>query len=458
MDKKLYNTGIWAYFILTIMALVFYKERIILLDNAFFLFDIVRTGNFVIHHDRYIAVLTEMFPVVATRLSLPLKWVIMSYSFGFIIWYFVFYVICGNVLKNYRAALVILLLNLLFAAHTYYWGISELPLGMAFMVMVWALATTEKRIPAYLLYPLLIIGIMVAGLSHPLIIFPFFFVSAFVFLSSDMRMNRWLWSGINIVFIITILLKKYIFSDSYESQSMGGLSNFKTLFPNYFNLYSHKHFISNWLSLYYWIPVVLVLITILYIRQKNRLKLILVYGAFAGYTLLINVCFPDGYAPDFYMENLYLPLSLILAVPLVYDVLPALFKPKVASTLFLFILLTGIARIYIQHNFYRDRIDWYRGYLDKYGHEKAIVADNTVPAETLLFPWATCYEFWLLSTLERNKTASILITENVDELSWVCVYTNDFVSKWGVFGYKELNPVYFKFTDSSSHYSIYKER
>ena len=39
MYRKIYKAGIFVYAVLFILSLVFYKERIILLDDAFYLFD-----------------------------------------------------------------------------------------------------------------------------------------------------------------------------------------------------------------------------------------------------------------------------------------------------------------------------------------------------------------------------------------------------------------------------------
>lgn len=459
MDKKLYNIGIWAYPVLIVLAFIFYKERIVLLDNAFFLFDILRTDTFIIHHDRYIAILTELFPVIAANMSLPLKWVVMSYSFGFIIWYFVFYVICGYVLKNYKLGLVLLLLSVLFATHTFYWGISELPLGMACMLPVWALAIDrDRKIAPYLLYPMLITGVFIAGLSHPLIVFPFFFVSAFVFLSSDIKKGKFVLIAVNILFVLSIILKKQVLVDQYEGDSMQVLTNIKSLFPDYFHLYANKRFILNWLSIYYWIPGVGILIIATYINQRKWLKMLLVGSFFIGYTLLINICFPDNYTPEFYIENMYLPLSIFLAMPLVYDVLPQLHKRKLAMPLMVLIIITGLVRIYAQHDFYTNRLDWFRNYTEQYGDEKSIAAFNTVPKDTVIFSWATQYEFWLLSTLENDKTASLMIHDRIEEIAWAWNTRNEFVTIWGLFPYAELNPIYFKFTDSTTKYKIYRER
>src|SRR5690606_8145689 len=125
--------------------------------------------------------------------------------------------------------------------------------------------------------------------------------------------------------------------------------------------------------------------------------------------------------------NLYLPIAIFLGVPLVYDVLPVLYKWRVALPFVILIIVTGLTRIYTKHNFYTDRLDWYRNYIEQYGGEKAIVAYETVPHEIVMFSWATPYEFWLLSTLEKDRTASIVIHKDLDEISWAWDNRDKFV-------------------------------
>lgn len=458
MDKKLYYTGIWAYAVLLVLAVVFYKERTILLDNSLFLFEILKDDGFCVQRYRLIAALPQIFPVLAAKLSLSLKWVMIAYSAGFVIYHVICYLLCGVVLKNYRLGLALLLVNTLLVTHTFFWGLSELLLGISLMFVFFALITdTEKKIPAYILLPLLVIAIVIIALSHPLIVFPFLFSAIYIWLNKQTKVDRKTLLISVLLFFVVLILKTLFPADDYENESASSLRNFKTLFPNYLSLYSNTHFVSNWFSIYYWIPVALAMIVFTYIRSRSWLKLLLVICAFAGYTQIVNVAYPTSLTPDFYMENMYMVLSVFLVLPLLYDVFPQMNR-KLVFVLFVLVLCSSFYRIYNQHFFYSNRIAWYRDYLEKYPGEKMMVSMGDKPREIILMPWGATFEFWLLSTLEKDKTASIIIHENVDDIGWAYNNYSSFVTIWGIHKYSDLNPRYFKFTDSSRHYSVYKDR
>jgi len=458
MDKKIYNIGILAYPVLIILAALFYKERTILLDNSLFLFEILKDDTFTVQRHRFIAAIPQVLPLLAAKLSLSLKWVMVFYAASFAVYHFVCYLLCGVVLKNYRLGVVLLVVNTLIVTHTFFWGLSELLLGLSLILPFFALIIdTERKIPAVLLWFFLAVGTVTICFSHPLAVFPFVFISAFVFISPGIRVNRILLVAINIGFVLIAVAKKKLLADAYESESIELLRNFKKLFPDYFSTYSNIHFVETWFSMYYWLPVLFVIVIATYVSDRKWLKMLLVLGACVGYSQIVNIAYPTYLTHEFYKENMYTSLGLFLALPLVYDVFPRWNKNLVVSV-FVLILITSFVRIGMKQDFYAGRIDWYRGYLDKYGDEKMMVPMGDKPAGTILLPWSSPYEFWLISTLERDKTASIIINNNIESVSWAYDNYRAFVTEWGIFKYKDLNPRYFKFTDTSRHYSVYMDR
>ena len=199
---------------------------------------------------------------------------------------------------------------------------------------------------------------------------------------------------------------------------MSGMKNFLTCFPDYFTLYSNKQFLLHCVTIYYWAPVLLFSIVWLYYRHKqwNRLGLLLL--SFFGYLFLVNVSYPTSATPVFYIENLHLPIGFFLALPLVYDVLPRLNDEKVVLSVFLLLALTAAARFYQTHFVYTARLDWERRFLKAHGNKKLIYPDAGVPMDTLMMVWGTPYEFWLLSTIEQGRSASIIIDPKPEVRLW----------------------------------------
>ena len=145
MFKIIYRIGFIGYLFLFILSAVFYKERTVFTDIAYHLFYLLKDGTFAIQNFRYGAAFTQIFPLAASWLSLPLSTVMFFYSVGFTIFYFTCYVVAGSVFKNHKLALILLLFNFLFVTDTFYWIQSELPQGIAFSILFFSFLSTRQE-------------------------------------------------------------------------------------------------------------------------------------------------------------------------------------------------------------------------------------------------------------------------------------------------------------------------
>jgi hypothetical protein len=66
--------------------------------------------------------------------------------------------------------------------------------------------------------------------------------------------------------------------------------------------------------------------------------------------------------------------------------------------------------------------------------------------------WAVSNEFWLLSTIENNKTSSINIEEYQNEFDNNISKKDVLITRWESFNYSKLNPTYFILKDTSTSY------
>jgi hypothetical protein len=120
------------------------------------------------------------------------------------------------------------------------------------------------------------------------------------------------------------------------------------------------------------------------------------------------------------------------------------------------VMITGCLRIYATHTAYTARLNWERNFLKEYGDKKIIADAKKVNAGILQMLWGTPYEFWLLSTSEQNKTASIIIDDDPPHRDWAKDARKSLVVNWNVYPYNTLPPRYFIFTDTASGYIIDK--
>src|SRR5690606_6201852 len=141
-------------------------------------------------------------------------------------------------------------------------------------------------------------------------------------------------------------------------------------YPDYFSMYSNTRFFNNWFYIFYWLPIAYISVLVLYAVKRKWLKFIMVLLGCFFYSQVVNISYPGFNTPDFYWENMYAALCVLLALPLMYDLFPILENRKwVIPTLFVLVALTAFQRVNMLRQDYRGRIDWYRGYLDKYGNE-----------------------------------------------------------------------------------------
>jgi hypothetical protein len=289
-----------------------------------------------------------------------------------------------------------------------------------------------------------------------LIMIPLSYGVLFLFVNDKERMTFKKGTIVAGLFITAIVVKSVFFKEQYDSNAMEGVKNFKTLFPDYFNLHSNRVFLKNCLLKYQWIPICFLAITIVYIRAKQWLKLSLFLAYTIGFMALVNISYHSSGTQEFYIENLYMPLGFLLGLPLIYDVWPVLNTKSWGQCVVAFFFITCLVRIYLGHGFYTNRLNWQRNFLAKHSHEKLIVNASHLPMKILLMPWGSPYEFWLLSTTEQKQTASIVFSEHFNEVTWAANIPDGFLTTWGSFSYKELNKNYFIFTDSVSVYRVIK--
>ncbi len=452
--KRSYFIGLAVYVVLLVLAVVYYLERIVFIDAACSVFYMAKDSNFAVQIYRFGDGFARIFPLLCIKAKLPLTLVSIAFSVGFVSVFLVCYLICGILLKRYRFALVILLVNILFLSDAFYWPTAQSPQAIALTMVLFSLLWGKKwktlRLPLIVISVLLIVTIV---FFHPLMIVVMFYSICFFLLRNDIHLDRRILLAIGAVFVATFVFKLLFYSTGYDESAFRGLNNFITLFPSYFDTYATHRFLSNCLEKFYWIPIVFSIVLFQYISKKEYLKAGFFSGTVLGYILLVNTCYPGDYTPLFYIEAQYLPLGFFLGLPLVFDVLPNMNR-NLALALMVLIMITGCLRIQSTHVSYTERLNWEREFLKKYGGRKMIVSSKKLDVSRLKLIWGTSYEFWLLSSIESGKFASILISDNTAERRWAKDVTKSLIVQWDMIPYDRLNSVYFKPVDTVSGYIV----
>lgn len=446
--------GRFVFVVLCFLAVYFYLERSVFMDIAFHLFTILKQGDFAIQNNRFVAAFTQSTVVVGQKLGVPLSVIALVYSSSFALLYLLAYVVIRFGSKNVAMSWVYVLFGIMMVSHTFYWIQSELPQGMAVFFIFFAYLESLLTQKSFSIKQVafIAIGLFVVSFAHPLIIFPFVFVCVYFYL----RMPQRLW---NLVYILCMFflfygIKMVLFKTYYDSQSINGLKNLLNYFPYYWQMDSMHDFARYLLSDYYFFAIIFVVNVYFYLYSRQYIPLLLMTAFTLGYILMVNGSYPSG-AEQFYLENQYLLLAVFVAFPFVYEVLPRVKNPLWIGAILYLICLTGIGRIYLTHFLYTQRLQWYETFLQAHAQEKLIIRKENTPQKLLMMNWASCYEFWLLSTIQQNQSCSFIIEDATGEFDWTVNTKDSFISKWGVFPYESLPPQYFKFYDTTSSYQKY---
>lgn len=446
---------------LLIMALVFFKERIAFLDVAYHLFYITAADELAIQNYRFGAAVTQVVPLASTRMGLSLQAVAMLYSASFVVFSFLCYWVSGSLLRQYKLALISLLGMILFSTYTFFWAHSELPQGLSFLMLSFAIISSVKDGKRLIWgIPLIALIMPVVVFFHPAIVAPFLFVIVYYYLlDRQVKGNVWAVVAAVVFFFVCWEVKKVYYATPYDTQSMDGMHNFLAYFPHYFSAPYTMVFLKHCMTTYQWIPILLVLTIVVLTAQRKWLKLIVSIGGTLAAMFIVTVLYADKTLEDFYAENLMLPMGIVMAVPLVVDVLPYLAermkRKNIATWVVVLMMVTAVVRILIVSDVYVQRTNWELAFLEKHKGEKMIIEKRPELDEKLIMSWGTPYEFWFLSSLHGGETACIIVPQDLPAAVAGKESAHKFLGQWGHYDYIIMNDRYFHFTDFTTPYKVY---
>jgi hypothetical protein len=257
-----------------------------------------------------------------------------------------------------------------------------------------------------------------------------------------------------VYFFKTFLVDRASYDDAFMTAA---IANFKSMFPNYWNIPANKNFIYYCLKDYYLLPIGLLIASVHYIRTRSFLKLALLLSFFFGYLLLINVASYNN-IPQFHIESFYLPLSIFIIFPLVYDFFPTVKNQKILVGALVLAFAIRLVDIGLTHRPYSERISWQEQVLEEtktLPNKKLILSDAQVPMDKIMMSWGSSYEFWLLSSCnDPSNPRSVIIDENPSQFDWALGNNKALITEWGVFDYKDLPAKYFNFSDTTYYQKV----
>ena len=395
-----------GFLILFVLSAVIANERVIYIDSAAQLFEMIQRDGFVIYDHRYTMAITQLLPLLFIKLQLPLQAIIVAYSVSAPLLAYGAYLIVTYVLRDVKLGLG-LLLPVLCMRHTFFHAISESFSLMIYAILLAALLLHRPQNDTPVLRRILhafciVLTTAAAVFIHPIGMFFVLFLIGYFLIDNRFRPNLPL-------FITLLVLATCVF---FRSRSVSGHdSDYLPTVADTLYAFSHpaelkvvKGFLYRLADLYIY-PIVLYIAVLCYhIRQRQWVRM--------SYGILFNVCFIlmttivyrwDNSAVC--VERAWIPLIFFSAIPFVCEVVPAL-SPRgkqIWLILMTVAILLGFAKIADTSKHYRQRkakIEQVTELANQMGAHKLVASHHDLAGVFDIDSWCTSFESMLISALQ----------------------------------------------------------
>jgi hypothetical protein len=452
---------ILALFAILLAGSIYYcVERVLFCDASFIMFRIINVGWFQIQEYRYGSAITQAFPYVASKLGLPLSWIVVLYSASFNIFYLA---VAAWLLKcrEYAMAVLMSFFYVLLVSDTFFWSNNEIHQAIAWMFLFFSTTfLLAKRNTSLLIFiPVFSVLGFLTLFTHPLAALPFAFLWVFLMLQKNVwpynRKQTILLSGILVLIVLARFWASLYYSHfAYDAERMK--KAFDVSPGNIFGALSSpmaKEFVWRCVT-NYWILVLVFGIGVYSgIRQKKYQQVGFTVLSALGYFTIM--CFTFKEFVPYYSESEWASFTIIAAAPFVYFTLPGL-KPKTATLLLAGIFFVRLTYIAVSADKFIQRKEWIYTTLETMKQKqvsKAIIPENETNRKILMSNWSQPSESMIASALNRDNPQLTFVVSNPDSITKRIPARNQIILDFETGNYDLLDQRYFNF-DTSSNYQL----
>jgi hypothetical protein len=259
------------------------------------------------------------------------------------------------------------------------------------------------------------------------------------------------WAGGLILLLLTVIwVKSRLFSNEYDAQKYGNLGRgLQQIFTTGELLPSMRAFLRHCLSDYYWFVIVVALNIGTYLRRRQWLLAVWQLGNVVGLAIIVQLTIHDD-GGKFYIDNMYLPLGFMAALPLLYDTIGDSFKKDTsyiatnyhpiiwAHAALIAFAVVRMYQVWARQDIYQARHAWLVQTVDKLKTLEGrcfIATEADVPKDILLLcTWSVGYETLLLSSYDDpNQARTLLIVPSFDRYNHLMQASENrwFGTVWG---------------------------
>ncbi|MEM8528064.1 MAG: hypothetical protein AAGG68_25705 [Bacteroidota bacterium] len=407
-----------AFFgILILWSIIFYKERMLHFDSAYYTFNLLYHQDFYIAHGRTISYASQWMPLLAMKLGCSLKVILIVYSMSFMLLFYGIYNLIVYGFKNVEGGIFLALAVSLTVRYKFYAGISEVffSLTLAALLIGWLTKNRDQfyRLTSWqnLLIGMLLVLVLTTG--HPIIILPV--LSFFAFdICYNKRWKDWYNWGL-IGFAVSIFYYRFskIQGDtgSYESNRFNNAFANLEEFSGLFELRVWE-IIQWYFETQYTFPVIICAICIIIlIARKKILSSLVILLSVVALLAMILVTYSYLSGRIYAMIDGYIGLiGVVLSMPIFYVILKS--KQHFLSVLIItFLLAFNLHRIYGKRDFFQKRQSYIEEIIEKntqLNQRKLVLRMQDFIWDQFWYPWALPYETLLYSSIKHPENAATI--------------------------------------------------
>lgn len=411
------------FFVYIFFCIIYFKERILNLDNSSFFYELINDSKFSCPGYRYSNFFTQIPLRLATFASLSVKSFLYIFSLSFPLFYLLCFLLILLKFKQTKVAMILLSSLIIGSGYSFYHPVGETFLSIVFASILIAVLRYVLSFQKFSIQNYIWIGaiLICSFFSHPSAVILIFFVLGYFYFDepSSRKKNRLLFS-VFIFSVLLILLKLLVFTNpgNYDSNLYSQILNAPELLSKLFTLYPFDYLILKFYKIYY-APMVMLVLAIIYFIWLKNFKLFFFSIIYFIFSFILTFIIYNKGDSDVMMERSFLPLVFICCM------LFCLIKTDNIiwkNSLFILLILFSsfsFYRIFISGLEYSKRLNILNSvisYQRKTNQPKLISTWNQLPREAKFFYWDTPFDVLFLSSIDGGEQTTLYCCENISEI------------------------------------------
>lgn len=455
MNAALTKISSVALLLMLILSAVFFLERTLFIDTAYYLFRMSQEHSFNVELNRWSAVIPELLPWLGMKLSAPASVILMSYSLAFWLLYAgIFYLMVFR-FKKPEAGLTLILAFTLFLRLSWYHSVTETHQAVAWCLMLYAWLAFANPDKWFIYIPIGFVLCLLGFFSHPVSLFMQVFIIAWVAWDRKLLKHPGLW--LVLISLVGLYLTKVALTkeDSYEGSFFSQLKEFPALLPTIHHSFGLKFLKAHFWDIYCWPIAIGWFMVYWYARQKEWVKLFLLSGGTTAFLLLTWVAYYHGDAEVMTEKNL-MPLAVFIVLPFAQEIYKDSFflQARWKAILITLVLVAGFMGIVAEGLNQRKRVQWLRELTEQFaaqGTQRGLVLKSELKEPFVGAVWALAHETLWYSAYAQGQdgVVTVFALESMDTPPTDLSVTDLFMSTefWLIYNAFTLNTDYFKFQE-----------